>query len=212
MTFSSIVQSVKAFVAIVFAVFSGHALTQNNAKIGSALLSPPIAQAGSAPAQPPNANNKPANAPAPAGMGNVDLSGRSGPGVHSPLSPFSPLPERKDVVPWTTLTKVETKTEKNKVIPVHTKSVMALNQKTQRIQGFMMPLQPGEKQTHFLLSQVPLTCGFCTPGGPESMVEVRSKTRISYGFDVVVVEGTFQVLQDDPYGLFYRMVDAVQVK
>ena len=145
-------------------------------------------------------------------MANMDLSGKSGPGVHSALSPFKPLVERSDVLSWTMLTKVETKTEKNKVIPLHTKTVMALNQKTQRIQGFMMPLQPGEKQSHFLLSQVPLSCGFCTPGGPESMVEVRTKTRLNYGFDLVVVEGTFQVLQDDPYGLFYRMVDAVQVK
>jgi uncharacterized protein len=75
-----------------------------------------------------------------------------------------------------------------------------------------MPLQPGERQTHFLLSQVPLTCGFCTPGGPESMVEVRSSKPVKYGYDVVVVEGTFRVLQDDPYGLFYRMTEAVQVK
>jgi uncharacterized protein len=129
-----------------------------------------------------------------------------------PLSPFQPLSDRSDVVPWSVLTKVQTKTEGNQVIPVHTAATMALNQKKQRIQGFMMPLQPGERQTHFLLSQVPLTCGFCTPGGPESMVEVRTKTPVKYGVDVVVVEGTFRVLQDDPYGLFYRIVDGVQVK
>jgi len=28
----------------------------------------------------------------------------------------------------------------------------------------------------------------------------------------VVVEGTFAVLNDDPYGLYYRMVDATSVK
>ena len=33
----------------------------------------------------------------------------------------------------------------------------------------MMPLEPGEKQSHFLLSAVPLTCSFCTPGGPETV-------------------------------------------
>ena len=39
----------------------------------------------------------------------------------------------------------------------------------------MMPLEPGERQKHFLLTSVPLTCSFCVPGGPESMVEVKTK-------------------------------------
>jgi hypothetical protein len=82
----------------------------------------------------------------------------------------------------------------------------------QRVQGYMMPLEPGEKQRHFLLSSVPLTCSFCTAGGPESMVEVKSKTPVKYTMDAVVVEGTFAVLNDDPYGLYYRIVDAVAVK
>jgi hypothetical protein len=76
----------------------------------------------------------------------------------------------------------------------------------------MMPLEPGEKQTHFLLSSVPLTCSFCLPGGPESMVEVRSKTPIRYGMEPVVVQGRLSVLRDDPYGLYYRITDAVPVK
>jgi hypothetical protein len=90
--------------------------------------------------------------------------------------------------------------------------VLALNQKSQRIQGFMMPLEPGEKQKHFLLSSVPLTCSFCVPGGPESMVEVKTKTPIKYSLEPVVVEGQFSVLKDDPYGLYYRINDATVVK
>jgi hypothetical protein len=76
----------------------------------------------------------------------------------------------------------------------------------------MMPLDPGEKQTHFLLSSVPLTCSFCVPGGPESMIEVKSKTPVKYGMEPVVVEGHFSVLHDDSYGMYYRMTDAVPVK
>ena len=140
------------------------------------------------------------------------LPAGSGPGVHSPNSPFAPLPQRSDVVPWPVLTSVKTKVEKNKVVPVFRPEQLALNQKPQRIQGFMMPLQPGEKQTHFLLSSVPLTCGFCVPGGPESMVEVRTRDAVRYTMDPVVVEGRFAVLPDDPYGLYYRVTDAVAVK
>jgi hypothetical protein len=132
--------------------------------------------------------------------------------VHSPDSPYAPLAPRADVVPWSVLTSVKTKTEKNRILPAFEAAQLQLNQKSQRIQGFMLPLDPGEKQTHFLLSSVPLTCGFCTPGGPESMVEVRSKTPVKATMEPVVVEGRFHVLADDPYGLYYRMTDAQPVK
>jgi hypothetical protein len=136
----------------------------------------------------------------------------SGPGVHSPNSPFAPLPERADVLPWSMLTEVKTKAVKNRLLPVFPAPVVALNDKTQRIQGFMMPLDPGEKQKHFLLSSVPLTCSFCVPGGPESMVEVKTRTPVKYSLEPVTVEGRFAVLNDDSYGLYYRITDAVSVK
>ena len=140
------------------------------------------------------------------------LPAGTGPGVHGANSPFAPLEARSDVVPWSVLTEVKTKTDKNKVLPAFGASQMALNQKTQRIQGFMMPLEPGEKQKHFLLTSVPMTCSFCVPGGPESMVEVKTKTPVAYSMEPVVVEGKFLVLLDDPYGLYYRVTDAVSVK
>lgn len=140
------------------------------------------------------------------------LPAGTGAGVHGANSPFPPLKDRADVVPWSVLTDVKVKNEKNKVLPVFGNSQMALNQKTQRIQGFMMPLEPGEKQRHFLLTSVPMTCSFCVPGGPESMVEVRTKTPVAYSIEPVVVEGRFLVLLDDPYGLYYRVTDAVGVK
>lgn len=136
----------------------------------------------------------------------------SGAGVHSPNSPIAPLKDRADVLPWTVLTAVKTKVEKNRILPVFTPSIQAMHQTSQRIQGFMMPLEPGEKQKHFLLSSVPLTCSFCVAGGPESMVEVKTKTAVKYSLEAVVVEGKFAVLKDDPYGLYYRITDAVAVK
>ena len=44
------------------------------------------------------------------------------------------------------------------------------------------------------------------------MVEIKTKTPVKYSMDVVVVEGKFNVLNDDPYGLYYRITDAVAVK
>lgn len=135
-----------------------------------------------------------------------------GAGVHGADSPFAPLVAREDVLAWSLLTDVKTKNEKNRILPVFTATQLGMHGKTQRIQGFMMPLEPGKKQRHFLLSSVPLTCSFCLPGGPESMVEVKTQKPVEYSMDVVVVEGRLQVLQDDPYGLYYRLSDALAVK
>ena len=140
------------------------------------------------------------------------LPAGSGPRVHSPNSLIAPLPERADVLPWSVLTAVKTKVVKNRLLPVFPSDVLALDKKNQRVQGFMMPLDAGEKQKHFILSSVPLTCSFCMPGGPESMVEVKTKTPVKYTQEPVVVEGPFAVLPDDPYGLYYRITDAVAVK
>ena len=152
------------------------------------------------------------SSPLPSGASGSASTTGSGAGVHGANSPFPQIQDRNDVLPWSMLTDVKTKGVKNKLLPVFPAPVVALNQKTQRIQGFMMPLEPGEKQKHFLLTSVPMTCGFCTPGGPESKVEVKTKTPVKYSMDIVVVEGKFTVLNDDPYGLYYRMTDAVSVK
>lgn len=136
----------------------------------------------------------------------------TGPGVHSPNSPYAPLPERADVLPWSLLTAVKLRDGPKGPRPRYTPEQQALNDKTQRIQGFMMPLEPGERQKHFLLTSVPLTCSFCTPGGPESMVEVFTKTPVKYSMEPVTVEGKFAVLADDPYGLYYRIKEGVAVK
>jgi uncharacterized protein len=131
-----------------------------------------------------------------------------GAGYHDPRSPFKPIEPRTGVVSWPVLSSVTTRVEKNRVIPVFPQSVQSLNNQTVKLEGFMMPLEPGEKQRHFLLSSVPTTCSFCVPAGPEGLVEVRSRTPVKYTLEPVTVEGKLAVLDDDQYGLFYRIVDA----
>jgi len=161
------------------------------------------------PPSPPAAGAPKSAVPSAPGLG---VPAGQGAGVHGVNSPFAPLSARDDVVPWSVLTDVKIKTEKNRIVPVFTMNQLALNQKIQRVQGFMLPLEPGATQRHFLLSSVPLTCGFCMPGGPESMVEVKSKTPVKYSMEPVVVEGHFRVLVDDAFGMYYRITDATGVK
>lgn len=132
------------------------------------------------------------------------------PGVDPGL--FRPLPDRKDVVSWKLLAQVELVKQKDRYVPQFAKDVAALDQKEVKVQGFIMPLQLGDKQSHFVLTAMPQTCAFCLPGGPESMVEVKSKTPVKYTFEPVVLTGKLFVLKDDPTGVFYRLTDAVPAK
>lgn len=130
-----------------------------------------------------------------------------GPGFHDPRSPFKPLEERSDVLSRKLLSQVTAKAEKKKLVPSFPAAVQALDRQTVKVQGFIMPLEAGDKQRHFLLSSVPTTCSFCVPAGPEGLIEVRTKTAVRYTLEPVMVEGVLAVLTDDPFGLYYRLMD-----
>lgn len=138
------------------------------------------------------------------------LGSGSGPGFHDPRSPFKPLEEREGVVSWKLLGSVKIKVEKSRAVPVFPQVVQALDNRPVKVQGFMMPLEPGDKQRHFLLSSVPTSCGFCVPAGPEGLVEVRTKAPVRYTLEPVTVEGKLAVLESDPYGVFYRIAEATE--
>ena len=125
---------------------------------------------------------------------------------------FKPLPERPDVVSWKLLGQVELVKVKDRFVPQFAAGVAALDKKEVKVQGFMMPLEMGDKQSHFVLSAMPTSCSFCMPGGPESLVEVKMKKPVKYTFEPIVVTGKLAVLKDDPTGVFYRLTDAVPAK
>ena len=130
------------------------------------------------------------------------------PGVDPAM--FKPLAERKDVLSWKLLAQVELVKLKDRYVPQFSGNVAALDQKEVKVQGFMLPLQTGAQQTHFVLSAMPQTCSFCLPGGPEQLVEVKAKKPVRYGFEPVVVTGKLSILKEDPTGVYYRLTDAVQ--
>ena len=118
------------------------------------------------------------------------------------------LPEINGVVSWKTLSQVEPVKQGGKMVPQFSRDIMGLDKKDVRVQGFIIPLDMGDKQKHFLLSAVPPHCPFCMPAGPDTIVEVLAKKPLAYGFEPVVVAGRFAVLKDDPAGVLYRMTDA----
>ena len=133
----------------------------------------------------------------------------TGQGYHSPQSAFPPLRDLPGVLPWSLFAEVSHRQEGKRSVPVFPAQLNSLSGTRVKVQGYMLPLQPGERQTHFLLSAVPTTCGFCLPAGPEGIIEIRTRgAGIKAGVDAMVLEGTLRVLPSDPMGLLYRLTDA----
>jgi uncharacterized protein len=121
------------------------------------------------------------------------------------------LPERAGVVSWRTLAQVQPVKQNGRMVAEFSKDILGLDNKNVRVQGFIIPLDIGDKQKRFLLTAVPPHCAFCLPAGPDSVVEVVAKTPVKYGFEPIVVSGKFAVLKDDPTGVLYRLTDAESV-
>jgi hypothetical protein len=115
------------------------------------------------------------------------------------------LPVKDGVVPWSTLAKVEPVKRDGRMVPAFDTEILGLDQHEIRIQGFILPMDLGDKQRHFLIPAVPPHCSFCLPAGPDAVVEVLASKPLTYGFETAVLEGKLAVLKNDPDGLLYRM-------
>ncbi len=118
------------------------------------------------------------------------------------------LPDTQGVVSWRTLSQVEPVKQDGVMVPRFSGEILSLDSKTVLVQGFILPLDLGDQQHHFLLSAVPPHCPFCLPAGPDAIVEVVAKKKVAYGFEPIVMSGKFVVLKDDPSGVLYRLTDA----
>ena len=118
------------------------------------------------------------------------------------------LPEREGVVSWKTLSQVEPVKKGGKIVPEFSKDILALDRKDVKVQGFMIPLDTGEKQKRFLIAAVPPHCSFCLPAGADAVIEVEARSPVTYTFDPIVMTGKFSVVKDDMSGVLYRLTDA----
>ena len=119
--------------------------------------------------------------------------------------------DKSGVVSWETLAQVSVTRQNDRYTPEFSKQILALDKREVKLKGFMMPLEPGLAQTHFLLSAQPPDCAFCMPGTAEQFAEVRAKVPVKVPSDVIVVSGKFSLVRDDSGGLLYRLTEAVVV-
>jgi len=119
--------------------------------------------------------------------------------------------DKSAVVTWETLAQVSVTRQKDRYVPEFSKQILALDKREVKLKGFMMPLEPGMAQKHFLLSAQPPDCAFCMPGTAEQFAEVLAKLPVKVPSDAIVVSGTFSLVRDDSGGLLYRLTEAVAI-
>jgi len=137
------------------------------------------------------------------------VGGRGG-ALSLPIDPLllNDLPDLKGVVSWKVLSQVKSEQVGKRFVPTFAEEVRKLDQQQVKLQGYMMPITAGEKHEHFLLTMRPPHCPFCLSVGPEFIVEVKAKAPLKHSQEPVVVAGRLNVLNDDPYGLYYRLTEA----
>lgn len=130
------------------------------------------------------------------------------PSVHNT---FYAVPE--GAVSWDTLAALEVKAEvlgplRTQFTTSYSEPILALDGEHVRIMGFIYPLEGGREHRRFLLTAWPPSCPFCLPAGPAQMVEVEASEPVPFTEGAILIAGDFEVLEDDPSGMYYRMTGA----
>lgn len=129
--------------------------------------------------------------------------------VNAQKSTYKGLPS----LVWPKLYDIQYKKEKDAFgefdKPIFSAAARSLEGKPVILPGYMVPFDTGIKGKHFMLSAMPLNaCFFCGVGGPESVVEVYSKTEITFTEKPIEVKGILRLNDEDPEKMIYILENA----
>ena len=124
---------------------------------------------------------------------------------------WKPAATPKGGVSWQVLEATGEKTRKDSEgyilsKPLFTPQVKRLAGKRIKVAGWMMPLENGSTQKHFVLLAYPPGCPFHFHAGPNQFIEVYADTPFPTNETKVhIVEGVLELTGQDESGIFYRM-------
>ncbi len=118
------------------------------------------------------------------------------------------IAEIEGVLDWQLLFRAEVQWGEQHLSATFPDEVLARSGRTVKLAGFMMPLEPTRRQSHFVLTSNPSDCFFHVPGGPTGAVEVFAKKPLSVSWDPIVLEGRFEAIERSEIGVVYRLHEA----
>ena len=84
--------------------------------------------------------------------------------------------------------------------------IRALHGKQATLVGYMTAIDKGERHTRFLLSAQPLMCDEChVVASPAAIAEINTLRPQSQTDEPLMVQGTLEIVEDNPNGLVYRI-------
>lgn len=93
--------------------------------------------------------------------------------------------------------------------PIFKKKIKKLEKQEVLVQGYMFPLEQGEKQGLFLLGPFPLSCPYHPHTAANLTIEVKAKAPITFSYDPVNIKGILELVpKDDIYNIFFRLNNA----
>ncbi len=127
---------------------------------------------------------------------------------------FSQTPETDDMYFWKILSKVKYKSnldaESGEVIytPIFGKSIEAYEGKIIFLKGYIIPAEMSKGK--MTLSAFPYSsCFFCGGAGPESVIELETKSPIIYRLEKpITLQGKLKLNRTDPLRLMYVLEGA----
>ncbi len=120
---------------------------------------------------------------------------------------------------WKTLGKITFRKEYDALLgmkvdlPVFSKEVKALENKEITLRGYIIPTDGYKNHKEFVFSAFPYNmCFFCGAAGPETVIEVKAKTAITYTSEPVVIKGQLVLNDKDPNKLMYALTNVELIK
>ena len=84
--------------------------------------------------------------------------------------------------------------------------IRALHGKQATLVGYMTAIGKGERHTRFLLSAQPLMCSEChVVASPTATAEINTLRPQTATDEPLMVQGTLEIVEDNPNGLVYRL-------
>lgn len=122
------------------------------------------------------------------------------------------LPQSKDPL-WATLAKTKVTIDEEQYLykATHAPEVKKLAGKEITIQGFIMPLEATESFTHFLLTKRTPTCGFCPPGEPNEVIDIKTVEPVEWVDGLITLRGKFELMNNEQMGMFFKIHNAKQL-
>ncbi|MFC4253999.1 DUF3299 domain-containing protein [Croceibacterium xixiisoli] len=93
--------------------------------------------------------------------------------------------------------------------PVFPAGIRNLSGRQIKVAGWMMPLENGARQKHFVLLGYPPGCPFHLHALPNQFIEVYSSVPIRMDeVNPIIISGTLELTGQDESGVFYRLRNA----